>query len=142
MKQLSNCISDFMDMLSIDNRKIAQAAFNNQQYKNAVLNIWKSADASELILSHTNAFYVRRDFSKKVKKSYQESEGDFKSSGGDVVCEIYVEDSIVLSELNAHREILVFELRTRDITFDELKLIHSKGSMRMRHPFAKKSEQA
>lgn len=135
MKRLSNCIDDFMDVLSIDNRKIAQAAFNNQQYKNAVLNIWKSHDASDLILTHTNAFYIRRDYSKKVKKSAQD--GVFSSSSGDVVCEIYLEDSIILSELNAHREILAFALRTNGLTFDELKLIHSKGSMRMRHPFEK-----
>lgn len=138
MKRLSNCIDDFMDILSIDNRKIAQAAFNNQQYKNAVLNIWKSQDASDLILAHTNAFYIRRDYSKKIKKSVKESDVVFNTASGDVVCEIYLEDSIILSELNAHREILAFALRTNGLTFDELKLIHSKGSMRMRHPFEKK----
>lgn len=135
MKRLSNCIDDFMDMLSIDNRKIAQAAFNNQQYKMAVLNIWNSADASNLILERTNAFYIRRDYSKKIKKSTQSDDSAFNTMSGDVVCEIYVEDSIVLSELNAHREMLIFALRTNGLTFDEMKLIHSKGTMRMRHPF-------
>ena len=124
-----------MDQLSIDNRKIAQAAYNSQQYKNAVLNIWKDPSAANLILSQTNAFYIRRDFTKKVKKSFKETADAFSSSSGDVVCEVCVEDSLVLSELNAHREMLFYELQTKGLRFDELKLIHSKGPMRSHHPF-------
>ncbi len=136
MKKLSNCIDEFLDHLSIDNRKIAQAAFNIQQYKNAVLNIWKNQDAANLILSKTNAFYIRKDYTKKLKRSVSVSEGNSNSLDGEVVCEIYLEDSLVLSELNAKREILELALKSCGLTFAELKLIHSKGSMRIRHPFA------
>lgn len=135
MKKLSSCIDEFLMSLDIDERKIAQAAFNKQTYKNAVLNIWKDRSASKLILDSTNAFYIRRDDATKVKSSYKEGERVDGSRTGDVVCEIYLDDSMVLSELNAHREILCFALRSNNLTFDEMRLIHSRGSMRNRHPF-------
>lgn len=135
MRKLSDCVSEFMDSLSPDHRKIAQAAYNNQKYKNAILGIWKSQEAARLILEKTNAFYVRRDTTKRIKKSYKENPHKTGTSSGDVVCEICLEDSMVLSELDTHREILAFALRSNGLTFDELKLVHSKGPMRERHPF-------
>lgn len=142
MKHFSNCIQELLSVLDIDQRKIAQTAFNQQVYKNAVFSIWKSHAAADMILQRTNAFYIRRDETLKLKKSYLESDRGEGSASGDVVCEIYVEDSMVLSELDTHKEILTFALRSNELSFDELRLIHSKGQMRTRHPFAKQENNA
>lgn len=129
MKSLSNCIDQLMKSLDADSAKLVQVALNNAKYKESVRAIWKDEDASRLILEHTNAFYVRVDDSPKK---------GFPSDKSYVVCEACIDDPLVRSELDTHRELLQFALRSNGLTFEEFRIIPSRHGMRNRHPFVEK----
>lgn len=126
MKSLSNCIEQLMESLDADSAKLLQIAANNAKYKQAVESIWKNAEASGLILAHTNAFYVRVD---ELPKKGFPADADY------VVCEVCVDDALVRSELDAHRELLQFALRSNGLRFEEFRIIPARHGMRSRHPF-------
>ena len=116
-----------MDSLDADSAKLMQIALNNSKYRQAVKSIWKDEDASRLILDHTNAFYIRKD---ELPKKGFPSDADY------VVCEVCIDDALVRSEVDAHRELLQFALRSNGLTFEEFRIIASKHGMRSRHPFS------
>lgn len=116
-----------MESLDADSAKLLQIAANNARYKEAVKSIWKDDDASRLILDHTNAFYVRVD--DLPKKGFPADE-DY------VVCEACIDDALVRSEVDAHRELLQFALRSNGLSFEEFRIIPSRHGMRSRHPFS------
>lgn len=126
MKSLSNCIEQLMESLDADSAKLLQIATNNAKYKQAVESIWKDSEASGLILAHTNAFYVRVD---ELPKKGFPADADY------VVCEVCVDDALVRSELDAHRELLQFALRINGLRFEEFRIIPARHGMRSRHPF-------
>lgn len=126
LQSLSHCISELMRSLDADSAKLARIAVNNNHYRNAVRGIWKDAQAARMILDHTNAFYVRRDDS--PRKGVPEG-------GAYVVSEVCVDDPLVRSELDTHRELLQFALRSNGLSFDELKIVPSRRGMKGRHPF-------
>lgn len=128
MPNLSDCIAELMKSLDADSAKMAQIAVNNRIYRDAVLSIWKNTEASDLILAHTNAFYIRRDDS--PHKGVAEGEAY-------IVSEICIDDAMVRSELDTHKELLQFALRSNGLSFDELRIIPARRGMRSRHPFAK-----
>ena len=127
LKSLSNCIEQLLDSLDADSAKLAQIAINNSRYKEAVKSIWKDEDASRMILEHTNAFYIRKD--ELPKKGFSEAD-DY------VVCEVCIDDALIRSEVDAHRELLQFALRSNGLSFEEFRIIASKHGMRKRHPFS------
>lgn len=126
LKEISKCINQFLMSMDADAAKLAKNINNNNIYKKAVESIWKDKEASSLILTHTNAFYIRKD--DKPCRQYAEK-------GANILCEVCIDDPLVRSELDTHRELLQFALRTNGLTFDELRIIPSKGNMRKRHPF-------
>lgn len=115
-----------MDSLDADSAKLVQIALNNAKYRDAVKSIWKDAEASQLILDHTNAFYVRVD---ELPKKGFPADADY------VVCEVCVDDALVRSELDAHRELLQFALRSNGLSFEEFRIVPSRHGMKSRHPF-------
>lgn len=120
-----------MKSLDIDSAKQMQIALNNTRYREAVKSIWKDAEASRLILDHTNAFYVRID---ELPKKGFPADKDY------VVCEVCIDDALVRSEVDAHRELLEFALRSNGLTFEEFRIIPARHGMRTRHPFAESEE--
>ena len=120
-----------METLDADSVKLVQIALNNAKYKDAVRSIWKDEDASRLILGHTNAFYVRVD---GIPKKGFPKDADY------VVCEVCVDDALVRSELDAHRELLQFALRSNGLSFEEFRIIPSRHGMKSRHPFVDPDE--
>lgn len=120
-----------MESLDADSSKHAQIALNNARYKEAVKAIWKDEEASRLILEHTNAFYVRKD--ELPKKGFPADE-DY------IVCEVCVDDALIRSEIDAHRELLEFALRSNGLAFEEFRIIPARHGMRQRHPFAEPEE--
>lgn len=120
-----------MDSLDADSAKLVQIALNNAKYRDAVKSIWKDAEASQLILDHTNAFYVRVD---ELPKKGFPADADY------VVCEVCVDDALVRSELDAHRELLQFALRSNGLSFEEFRIVPSRHSMKSRHPFRSPDE--
>lgn len=115
-----------MESLDADSAKLVQIALNNAKYRDAVKSIWKDAEASQLILDHTNAFYVRVD---ELPKKGFPADADY------VVCEVCVDDALVRSELDAHRELLQFALRSNGLSFEEFRIVPSRHGMKSRHPF-------
>lgn len=120
-----------MDSLDADSAKLVQIALNNAKYRDAVKSIWKDAEASQLILDHTNAFYVRVD---ELPKKGFPADADY------VVCEVCVDDALVRSELDAHRELLQFALRSNGLSFEEFRIVPSRHGMKSRHPFRSADE--
>ncbi len=130
MKSLSNCISQLLNSLDADSAKLARIAANNNRYRDAVRGIWKDADASSMILMHTNAFYVRRD--EAPHKGATEANPY-------IICEVCVDDPLIRSELDTHKELLQFALRSNGLSFDELKIKPARRGMKDRHPFVDKN---
>lgn len=120
-----------MDSLDADSAKLVQIALNNAKYRDAVKSIWKDVEASQLILDHTNAFYVRVD---ELPKKGFPADADY------VVCEVCVDDALVRSELDAHRELLQFALRSNGLSFEEFRIVPSRHGMKSRHPFRSPDE--
>lgn len=120
-----------MESLDVDSAKHMQIALNNSRYREAVKAIWKDEDASRLVLEHTNAFYIRID--DKPHKGFPADE-DF------VVCEVCIDDALIRSEVDAHRELLEFALRSNGLTFEEFRIIPARHGMRQRHPFIEPEE--
>lgn len=129
MQSLDYCMSQLLKSLGSDSSKLAQIALNNTKYRKAVLSIWKDENASRLILDETNAFYVRAD--EKPHKGH-------KSDQPYIVAEICIGDAIVRSEIDTHKEILAFALRSNGLTFEELRIIPARREMKNRHPFRDK----
>lgn len=122
-----------MESLDVDSAKHMQIALNNSRYREAVKAIWKDEDASKLVLEHTNAFYIRID--EKPHKGFPADE-DF------VVCEVCIDDALIRSEVDAHRELLEFALRSNGLAFEEFRIIPARHGMRKRHPFIDPEERA
>ncbi len=112
--------------MGVDAAKAAKTALNNNAYRQAVKGIWTDAEASKLILDHTNAIYFLEDT--RPKKGFPK---DRKY----IVCEICVDDSMVMSEIDTHRELLQFALRSNGLAFEEVRIVFAKFDMRKRHPF-------
>lgn len=100
-------------------------------YERAVRRTWsQSPEAADLVLAHTNAFYVRRD------------DRPCKGSAGEapLVGEACIDDSLVRSEVNARREMLRLALACESIEVEELRILASRRGMKDRHPFARGEE--
>lgn len=130
MKSISSYIREYLKTLDADSAKIARIAMNNSIYRKAVESIWKDKQASSLILDETNAFYVRND--ERLHKGNPEGKPY-------IVSEICCGDPLVRSELDTHKELLEFALRTNGLTFEELRIIPARRDMRKRHPFREQS---
>lgn len=126
MQSLSHCISELMRSLDADSAKLARIAVNNNHYRSAVCGIWKDKEAADLILGHTNAFYVRECTA--PRKGVGETDAY-------IVAEICVDDPLVRSEIDTHRELLQFALRSNGLSFNELKVVPARRGMKDRHPF-------
>lgn len=105
-----------------------KVARNHMAFQRAVYATWfESAPTAAMVLSHTNAFYVRRD--------------DRPRRGPDrdkpyIVAEVCIHDSTVRSEVNARREMLKLALAREGVHVEELRIIVSRWGMKERHPFA------
>lgn len=121
-----------MKAYGMDASEIMNASKRNFAYKTAVAHVWKNKDASELILAHTNAFYVREDTAPK-KGSYKDRKY--------ILCEICIDDPTVRSEVDNLRGPLELALRANGLSFDELRIIPARRGMRKRHPFVSEERQ-
>lgn len=126
MRGISDCMNELFESMGADKAKLSRIADNNLLYKRAVRSIWKDAEASAMILEHTNAFYMREDDRARkgipLGQSYP-------------VCEVCVDDPLVRSEIDTHKELLAFILRTEGLEFEEMRIISARRGMRNRHPF-------
>lgn len=115
-----------MRSLDADSAKLARIAVNNNHYRRAVCGIWKDEEAAGMILGHTNAFYVRECSTPRRGAA---------EPGANVVAEVCVDDPLVRSEIDTHRELLQFALRSNGLSFDELRVVPARRGMKDRHPF-------
>lgn len=126
MKSIAQCMGEMLEELGIDRAKTNRINDNNLLFRKAICSIWKDKEASDLIFSHTNAFYVRKVDTPRI---------GIPLGTEYYVCEICVDDALVRSEIDTHKELLTFVLRTQGIEFEELRIISAKGNMLKRHPF-------
>ncbi len=131
MLRISHCIDDLIQSLGADESKMVRIALNNRKYKDAVLSIWKDEEASSFILDHTNAFYIRNDTTPRH---------GVKPDEAYIICEICIDDPLVRSELDTHKELLQFALRSQGLSFEELHIKPARRGMKSRHPFSSSHE--
>lgn len=103
-------------------------------YLRAVRATWShSAAAAEMVLDHTNAFYVRRDDRPRIGPDADKPY---------IVGEVCIHDSTVRSEVNARLEMLKGALMDEGVDVDDLRIVTSTWGMKRRHPFAGQGTQA
>lgn len=128
VKSLGSELGRTLAAMNPDAAKLVRISRNRLSYVNAVRRTWAdNPPAAEMILDHTNAFYVRRD--------------DAPRKGPDkdkplIVAEAYLDDSMLLSEVNARREMLKLALDYEGVHVAEFRIMGSRYGMRKRHPFA------
>lgn len=129
MQSISKYLDEYLKSMDADFAKLVRIARNNDAYAQAVRTVWTDRAASDLILAHTNAFYVRRDDRPR--------RGPHKDDPY-IVCEICIDDALVRSEIDTHKELLQIVLHQNGLAFDELRLVPARRGMRKRHPFLPK----
>ncbi len=127
MQGISKLLTNVVEELGGEVANFAAIARNNIAYRTAVKNIWRDPSSRKLIFEHTNAFYIRED--KTPKK------GPFKNNPY-IVCDIVLDDGLVRSEIDTHRELLMAHLLNEGLEFEKINIIPAKGNMRNRHPFS------
>lgn len=101
---------------------------NRAAYMRAVRATWfHSTAAAEMILDHTNAFYVRRDDRPRIGPDADKP---------CIVGEVCIHDSTVRSEVNARLEMLKGALADEGVIVEELRIVTATWGMKKRHPFA------
>lgn len=127
MQSLSRLLITLVDELGGDTAKFAAIARNNIAYRMAVKNIWRDEQSRKLIFDHTNAFYIRED---KTPRKGTDKDKPY------IVCDIVLDDGLVRSEIDTHRELLMAHLLNEGLRFEKINIIPAKGNMRKRHPFS------
>ena len=128
MQPLSKLITKQIGELGGNPALFASITKNNTNYKSAIKKIWRDKRTSEFILSHTNAFYIRKDT--RPKKGKDKDKDHY-------LAEIVIDDAVVRSEVDTHREMIFAHLLNAGVNIEEIKIIPAKGNMRKRHPFGK-----
>lgn len=126
LRGISDCMNELFESMGADTAKLSRIADNNLLYKRAIRSIWKDDEAASMILGHTNAFYLRED--DRARKG-------IPLGTSYPVCEVCVDDPLVRSEIDTHKELLAFILRTEGLKFEDMRIISARGDMRKRHPF-------
>ena len=127
MQSLQALLTRATEELGGEPAKFATVAKYNMAYKLAIKKVWDDKTSSQLILQHTNAFYVRKD--ERPKK------GDCKNKQS-YLAEVVIDDPIIRSEIDTHREMIFCHMRLLGLNIDELKIMPARGNMRNKHPFA------
>lgn len=108
-----------------------------------VRSMWRSLmmhNHDKFILDHTNnVFIVRSEGGPRPDgKRFRDDGKDASSTGRGKQLIVYVDDSVVASELNARRELIKLQfLDHYHEEIDEFKIIISQGRHKKNHPFAK-----
>lgn len=126
MKNLSQSLQAVIKTLGPEAEQQASIASRNASYVGAIQAVWKDATASQLILSHTNAFYVRKD---ETPKKGPDKDKPY------IVCEVVLDDPLIRSEMDNKRGMVEIALRERGLSFNEFRIIPARLGMRKRHPF-------
>ena len=126
MQTLSSLLTRATEELGGEPSKFATIAKNTLAFKSAIKKVWKDTASSQLILEHTNAFYVRQD--NRPKKGNAKNEVSY-------VAEVVIDDPVIRSEIDTHREMIFCHMKIYGLKIDELKIIPAKGNMRKKHPF-------
>ena len=127
MQSLQSLLAQATEQLGGEPAKFAAVARNNMAYKAAIKKVWKDNASSQLILQHTNAFYVRKD--DRPKKGSAKDKQTY-------LAEVVIDDPVIRSEIDTHREMIFCHMKLMGLNIDELKIMPAKGNMRKNHPFA------
>ena len=126
MQSLQTLLTQATEQLGGEPAKFAAVARYNMTYKSAIKEIWKDSSSSQLILEHTNAFYVRED--ERPKKGINKNKTSY-------LAEVVIDDPVIRSEIDTHREMIFCQMKLLGLNIDELKIMPARGNMRKRHPF-------
>lgn len=142
MRRLSDAVAPLIARMTSENdvaaRELRRAAVNDTWVR-AVREVFR--DAAPFVLAHVNAVYVMsaekgaavRRFDRPASPSC-----GVPSSGPVLV--VYVDDSMVRSELDNRQELLKMRFRERGENVASLKIVPALRDMRKRHPFAHLAE--
>lgn len=126
MPNLSDALNELMGDFGVDSRKLLAVARNKDAYRSAIHDIWKDEEAASLVLEHTNAVYVRDDEHPKVGKV---------GEGTPKVFEACIDDALIRSEMDTHKELLAVALKRAGLEFDSIRIVPARWGMRDKHPF-------
>ena len=126
MQSISKYLDECIKAMDGNAAKFLRIAQNNDIYIESVKVVWPEREAARMILDHTNAFYVRKDDRPRI--------GPDKDKPY-ILCEICVDDALIRSELDTHKELLDIVLHQKGLTFNELRLIPARRGMKKKHPF-------
>lgn len=153
MKKIEQGVKEIIQTLTSDTDDITKKAARNAivqvAWKNAVEEVYKDPDAIAFILDHINAVYIlaadaiiygdRDGVSRKKTTPIEKKGSAVKKKGAQLV--VYVDDSLVRSDLDARQEFLKMKLREQGEYVETFKILPSRFDMKTRFPYRKKEEQ-
>lgn len=137
MKRLSDAVAPLVARMTGENdiaaRELRRAKVNDAWVR-AVRDVFR--DAAPFVFAHVNAVYVMSAEKGAAVRRFDRpaSQGDAPSSGAVLV--VYVDDSMVRSELDNRQELVKMKFRECGENVSSLKMVPSLRDMRKRHPFA------
>ncbi len=136
MKTIGEGIQETLGSLSSSNdaaHKAARIAQVRLAWKNAVEAVYK--DAAEMVLNHINAVYI---VSAATRVNGSRNKGRIVAEPGQSTSNqliVYVDDSLIRSDLDARQEFLKLHLKEQGENVDEFCILPSRFEMKERHPF-------
>ncbi len=137
MKKMGDSLSDFVSRLAGRDVSAADAL-----RRAAVLSLWEEVvnavfkEAASLVLDHTNAVYIMSGEKAGSVRRFDRPASETRHAAvpGNVLV-VYVDDSMVRSELDNRQELLVMKMREAGENVELFKIIPSMRDMKHRHPY-------
>ena len=124
MESLETSFASYMAKASPKQKKAQHIAQNNTALARAIIATWSAAESAALfLLAHINGMHICED-----TRAYK---GDTENKKH-YLMNIYVDDPLAKTELNARREMLLHYLHMENITVEEIVLFSATRGMKQR----------
>ena len=124
MESLETSFATYMAKASPKQKKAQHIAQNNAALARAIIATWATAESAALyLLSHINTMYICEDT--RAYKGDAEQQKHF-------IMQIYVDDPLAKTEINARRELLLHYLHVEGISAEEIILFSATRGMKQR----------
>ena len=130
MKSLGDGIKELMAAFGSGQdsaSRARRAAAVNVVWRKAVEAVYK--DAAQMVLDHVNAVYVMR------AQDVDDARAAARVTDGGTVLVVYVDDSMIRSDLDARQEFLKMKLNEQGEHVEAFCIKPSRFDMKSRHPF-------
>ena len=97
-----------------------------RKWEQAIRKVYRGEGVADMVLSHINAVYLMKD----DRAAARHDEAALQK------LVVYVDDSLVRSDLDARQEFIKMSLASQGERVDAFSILPSKGNMKKRKPFA------